>query len=391
MRLPVAFMMALVTQWFPHAAGAQRVTPVPKPSYMIVGSVAGYTSYDLDTSSYLRLSGHFEPFGSTGWFTHSATYFLRDERRSIRVEVQEVGDATWLQHEAESYAWARAGLRLQPEIRVVAGHNLIYLSEEGSAYVWVSQGNKVVHASWNARPPGSPAVEELPEEFVAAYLERLPSDLEPFEFDEARRERWIRNEVERQLYYIAKILPQLAAETDPTRRMPLGGSIIDRMAEIVKIRERYFGGPGEQELVRQLMASSFQEHATHGSRGEGVFSLATVEPRVEELKQWWAEHRNDPITLPTVAAAHPSIATPTTRPREVASEERATVTQPRSARAPGPASTGLSAPTRAVPRPGRLPTEPDEEATAPRPVLVFLAAGAIVLVATWIWWRRSRR
>jgi hypothetical protein len=270
---------------------------------------------------------------------------------------------------------------VQPEVIEIGGHSLIRILEGGSAaYLWVSGRDKVVHVICGSWPI---------EDFLEVYLERLPSDLDPFEFNDAEREQWVRNEIERQFYYIDKILPRLVAETDARQLDSLAENCMNRLEQVVDIRARYFGGPSAAAWSNEIVARALRERPDHP--GKIVFGPAEIEARKDELKQWWAEHRDDPITLPTVAAAHPSIATPTTRPREVASEERATVTQPRSARAPGPASTGLSAPTRAVPRPGRLPTEPDEEATAPRPVLVFLAAGAIVLVATWIWWRRSRR
>jgi hypothetical protein len=177
----------------------------------------------------------------------------------------------------------------------------------------VSGGNRAIHIQAprdKANPEGAVFVDQLPDSFLATYLTALPSDLPTFDFDEAHFRQWVRNEVDRHFYYVDNLLPELAAASDPKRRVPLVGAVDLRLNEIVELRAQYFGGPSlatwQVEVPKRL-----ELQFPGVDPWEMLNAQPQVEARVNELKQWWAQHRDDAILLPTPTAMPTPANTPT--------------------------------------------------------------------------------
>jgi hypothetical protein len=275
---------------------------------VILGVLDGYEARDVRSSEGVGLPLAASVRVGTSGDRHHEVNYRRVGRRggsiAIDVSVSEVADPTWLQHELEHY------IRRIPkpigyvlEVEEIAGQHVISFAEGVSTrYLWVSGGSRGVYIR------AGTLSEIIPESFVAAYLQRLPSDLPAFQFDDAHERQWIRDEIDRQFYYLDKILAVLVTAARDER----GGvvAMIDqRLGEIARLRGQYFGGPTEEEWEREVVEQVRQQFP--GADGSVFDAQPQVEARVNELKQWWAQHRDDPILLPTPTAMPTPANTPT--------------------------------------------------------------------------------
>jgi len=299
----------------PLIAWGDVVTPIPEPPYAIIGTVAGYTSYDVHSSRGLR--GILRRPASSEDCTHGISYFGPGRVRRIRLEVEEVHrDSNWLAHDVERHV--RTVSTQAPhllEVRSLGGNNVIYLQQgRGGEYFWVSGGDKAVHIDWNRiidAEDGSDSIEELPAEFLTTYLQQLPSDLPTFQFDEAQTRQFIRDEIDEQFYYTDRTVQQLRDVSDPQQRVGLVGDVDGWLDKVAKLRAKYFGGPTATEWAHAILARFDGEQP--GRDPKELDAQPQVESRVNDLKQWWAAHRDDPAVLPTPTATAPP-RTPTGTP-----------------------------------------------------------------------------
>jgi hypothetical protein len=296
---------------------AGNVTPIPTPPYLPTDAIGEYrwrgVSSQPGLGSVLGTSRHRE--GASDLY-HHMRYTTDSRARYAEIEVEEIEDGTWAQQEIECYARGRAAQvsLCRPEVRQIAGQNIIYVGCLNVAeYLWVSGGNRAIHIQAprdKANPEGAVFVDQLPESFLAAYLAALPSDLPPFEFDEAHFQQWVRNEFDRHFFYVANLLLELTTASDLKRRVPLVGAVDQRLNGIVELRAKYFGGPSlatwQADIPRRL-----QLQFPGADPWEMLNAQPQVEARVNELKQWWAQHRDDPILLPTPTAMPTPANTPT--------------------------------------------------------------------------------
>jgi len=269
---------------------ARAATPVPSPSpppYILFGDVGDYRSLGIESGEGLGFFplnvGRLQDLG--GEVHHQVRYGVDERLTGAEVEVQEVGDTTWLRQEVELLTRGRVRT-----VREIDGNYVLSVMGP-QEYYWISGGNKAVRVS------GSSIQVSLPDSFVVAYLAELPSDLQAFEFDDAHESQFVREEIDRRFYYVDKSHARWQGEQDPDLRVPLVSFIDDSLAEVVRLRWEYYGGVSPEEWAESVLRD-FQVRRP-GAHPQLLNSGPEIEKRINELKAWWGAHRNDPVVLPT--------------------------------------------------------------------------------------------
>ena len=172
-------------------------------------------------------------------------YQRTDSLVGAYVDIEEVDDPTWLQHEVEHYArravdcagvaesWCRR------EIRHLAADRVIFLTAGVHAeVVWVSRPNVAVRLGWQrvvVAPTGSMTVDGPPSDFATALLSEFPSQLGAFDFGAQREPLWADREADRLLYYVDQVvaaLPGVGPESDRRHALRFVEANLARIASI---------------------------------------------------------------------------------------------------------------------------------------------------------------
>lgn len=168
----------------------------------------------------------------------------QEPRRYERVEsavgayadVDEVGDATWLRHELEGYAWRASDCAARPRdrcaavVRRVAADTVIHLIRGAHAEILWTSARRAVRLGWRRlveTPTGTMTIDDPPADFAAALLAELPSDLSPASLDASR---WADDEIDRRLDYAERALERCAMAADTAGCLSFAGASL-RAAE----------------------------------------------------------------------------------------------------------------------------------------------------------------
>lgn len=280
----------------------------PVPDFMIDGPIGEYaprTTPGVIVSDILEaVLGRADHVKGNNYL-YSVTYVNEaSELRIIDVNVEEVEDPRWILHEMELYLRAPANLiaGLKPddrqkrapyfyEVRTVAGQRVLFMAN--GQYIWPSGPNRVVQIHWGRQedqPDGTFVNRELPEEFLTAYLARLPSSLPALVFDAAHEQGFIREEFDRDLERVAWHLRKWeanGAQKGDQYMWVKGG-----LDAVRRRRHRYFSGISLKDRELQILAQMKK-----ASDPEFFYTYQYQKAQYEELKKWWDQHRNDAIDL----------------------------------------------------------------------------------------------
>jgi hypothetical protein len=241
-----------------------------------------------------RLDGH-------GDVRYPRRYLRADSSIGAYVDIEEVDDPTWLQHEVEHYArravdcagvgesWCRR------EIRPLAAGRVVFLTAGVHAeLVWVSRQDVAVRLGWQrvvVAPTGSMTVDAPPSNFAAALLGEFPSQLGAIDFDADGEALWADREVDRLLYYADEVIAALADVGSESHRRHALRFIEDNLAQIAVIApaagtapwdDRDAGVEGTEELPLPLARRLAAIRASRLDRGSGavVRGAAHVPPSI---------------------------------------------------------------------------------------------------------------
>lgn len=182
-------------------------------------------------------------------------YQRADSLVGAYVDIEEVDDPTWLQHEVEHYArravdcagtvesWCRREIR-----HLAAGRVIFLMAGLHAELVWVSRENVAVRLGWQrvvVVPTGSMTVDAPPSDFAAALLSEFSSQLGAFDFNAQREAFWAHREADRLLYYADEVIAALPGVGAGSHRRHALRFVEDNLARIAAIAPAADTGPSD--------------------------------------------------------------------------------------------------------------------------------------------------
>lgn len=229
------------------------VTPGRAADLLIVNNIDGYAPDMTTLSEGLPGTDGLVPYIGSG-----LTY--RGAEDTVRVEVREYADASWLAHNVEGQLRHTAGggrLGELSETAVVADGGALCLNGVDSRCWWVN-GSRVVAVSGGA-----------PQQVMSAYLKSLPPTASAFTADDA----WAHDEMARLLDGARRRL-ELSAQSGERDQLPW---INRELGTFLQYRDKYYGVAATDERLQLSKALQEQDDALLHSK------LAEY--------QDWLEHR----------------------------------------------------------------------------------------------------
>lgn len=315
---------------FAHESRVRGVdTCPPPPGFLSTGTIGG-----LSPSREPRL--HNGLSGALGGSHHEravdkdCTYWLRYDRHdgeklqreAVQVYVEQVSDTRGLLHDLEEPLRKRVDMGLpEPfELKNVDSHHLFFVNS--GQYIWLSGINHTVMIRWirqDRQPDGSVIIRELPDDFLATFLNLLPSSIPDMTLDDAHSAQFIREEFD---YEFEGLTADIVAwgQRGGKRDDPAASSVSVGVKRIRDLRARYFGGEtSATRELKEIQATAERlkdlprreaEAKALGIVAQGL-SYGALKEQYDELKQWWAAHRNDRFDvhrppLPPEGSWHPA-------------------------------------------------------------------------------------
>jgi hypothetical protein len=289
------------------ARAMAATTPVPVPDFVVVGTVAGYSTspaQPLLLSPRVYESGVLALTNRTPGKDRSYKVLYRGETGTVRVYIDEVEHPRWLLHRVESHFRERAQQWWQRtpedkkrvpryifEVQMIDGHRVFVGPDR---YVWTSGDYRVVQVSRDGFQPRTGGYDKMGvlQEFLRVYLARLPSSVPSITFDKAHEQQFVREAFDRDFEDAALFLAQWKAA--PKEQFGPGYvHIRGILGEIRDRRAHHYGGLSDREWDRQLT-----EQDEKGVLPEGVWMHYPFwQAQYDELKQWWQEHRDAPVPV----------------------------------------------------------------------------------------------
>lgn len=231
-------------------------------------------------------------------------YRDRDRKIGVRVTVSYYADPSWVLHEfiggrcrAASTVVGEAGKRrveyIGRGLENVYGHAM-----------WASGDSTLVSIEFSRQ--GADSELALPTEVIDAYLALYPSTLDESLLDtRAHCKAWIPREMQRVLEYAWRDLGFARIEpADPSKEYLREGwadKVVRWLTQLAELRERFYG-VGDAAALRRELEWAQETDVKEGTRKiDWDKHLPRLEGKLKEFQQWWAEHRNDPVILPTPA------------------------------------------------------------------------------------------
>jgi len=166
--------------------------------------------------------------------------------------------------------------------RQIKKNTIIAFGAGGWIYRWLS-GNKVINIEYTDLMMEKPE----PIEIVNAYLVKHPSTLSAMTSADLRikanQTRWIKDEMDRRLWLCDKWLTY--GQTGNVEVSDLVDELAGHLTYFLHYREKYYGIRAKKDLA--LIDDYMQTD-----------NKTALEGKLDGYKTWWADHKNDSISLP---------------------------------------------------------------------------------------------
>ncbi len=250
--------------------------------YLVLQSIGQYHYSSKaacgEGSGILGASDHFDENHNIITCRTEYYFMAQDVVVSIKVE-QHAGDDSdkWLLHEVES------GIRRgnyeesmnSSRFRNIDGNNVFYSGLGGGQYRWLSN-NKVINIEYTDLNKKKPE----PLEVIKLYLTKFPSTIPAMIINHAYNERWIKDEIERRLWFCDKWNMQL--QLGKVTQTDMLTALVKNMKVFLNYRQKYFNVSAETDLV--VLYTYLQANDS-----------TSIEKKLTEYKTWWAKNKDKGI------------------------------------------------------------------------------------------------
>lgn len=266
---PMAALAITVSDYLVDADIGQYSKSYPGACPKGTGILAGVSHFKIDHTDY------------------ACDIHYYNETSDFGVEVQVTKHSgsdsdKWLMHEVDTEFRTYYGIP-DPSyiIKTINGNTIYTFGTAGWDYRWVS-GNKVIMIEYHDTQMNKPE----PLEIVQAYLAKHPSTLPMISmkdlYSSAGKTTWIKDEMERRLWFCDKWFYQL--QLKKVEEKQVYQESVKSMNIFLDYREKYYGIKAINE--KNILASYL-----YSNNGTGIKAKLT------EYKNWWSVNKDKAISL----------------------------------------------------------------------------------------------